>query len=271
MTDQPDPLAFNLAQPDESDAGPEVASRRSPIRPQEPTQAKESTQPRAPLKPAKPATGPLHDQDETQPDPSLLAISEPDPQLALERLRQQLSRVAQEYAEGNINRAQFTAIYNRYSEQRRIIEEIISRDPQSMAWQMVARPGHTSFLRQHFEARLVYYGLFVLGRTAPLLEHGPRPPRPEDLHPVLLSLPALLQERGTLKPARRQVGPDWMVVVPGRHTVSVGLYTLEPAAGQLSVLTDLHHDFERANVHALERADFALEQYVLPQRALFED
>ncbi len=271
MTDQPDSLAFTPAPQDDTEAGREAASRRSPIRPQEPVQAREATQPRAPLKPAKPATGPLREQDETQPDPSLLALSEPDPQRTLERLRQQLSRVAQEFAEGNLNRVQFTAIYNRYSEQRRIIEEIISRDPQSQAWQMVARPGHTSFLRQHFEARLLYYGLFVIGQTAPLLEHGQQPPRPEDLHPVLLSLPALLHERGALKPARRKVGPDWMVVVPGQHTVSVGLYSLEPAAGQLSVLADLHHDFERANIHALERADFALEQYVLPQRALFED
>jgi hypothetical protein len=242
------------------------APRLSPVRPQDP----DDTTPRPPLRPTKPVTGPLG--AETEPDLTSLTGADTDPQGALERLRRQLSRIAQEFADGHINRAQFNAIYNRYSEQRRIIEGILGRDPESQAWQQVARPGHTGFLRQYYEAHLLFYGVYPLGVTAPILDHGTFMDA-EHCLPVLRGLPALLQERGALKPARRKIGEDghWMVVVPGEYTVSLALYSLEPAERQFNQIADLHADFERANVHALQRKDFAPDRLVFPQRALFVD
>jgi hypothetical protein len=58
--------------------------------------------------------------------------------------------------------------------------------------------------------------------------------------------------------------------VPGEHTVSVVLYSLEPSAQQIAQIKDLHDDFERANIHILARGDYAQERLVFPQRALFE-
>jgi hypothetical protein len=66
-----------------------------------------------------------------------------------EQLRQK-RWIANEFAEGKLNRAQFTAVSS-------IVNDASSssdagNDP-ALAWQRP--PGHTSFLRQHFEARVL--------------------------------------------------------------------------------------------------------------------
>lgn len=276
MTGQSEPPSGVANPPDDETpsaqhAGPS-APRLSPVRPEDPPGGLlADSAPRAPLRPTKPVTGPLVG-DETEPDLTTLTGADSDPQGALERLRRQLSRVAQEFADGNINRAQFNAIYNRYSEQRRIIEGILSRDPGSQAWQQVARPGHTGFLRQYYEAHLLFYGVYPLGTTDPILDHGTFM-EPEHCLPVLRGLPALIEQRGMLKPARRKIGEDghWLVVVPGEHTVSLALFSLEPAERQFEQIADLHYDFERANIHGLQRGDLTPDRLVFPQRALFLD
>ena len=264
----PNPLAD---EPSPAQDSGRVAPRLSPVRPQDsPDGPAAEAAPPTPLRPTKPVTGPL--DDVTEPDLTALTGADRDPQGALERLRRQLSRVAQEFADGNLNRAQFNAIYNRYSEQRRIIEGILSRDPGSQAWQQVARPGHTGFLRQYYEAHLLFYGVYPLGATDPIFDHGACL-EPEHCLSVLRSLPALLQQHGALKPARRKIGEDghWLVVVPGAHSVSLALYSLEPAERQFEQIADLHDDFERANIHVLQRGDFTPDRLVFPQRALFLD
>jgi hypothetical protein len=275
VTGQSEPPSGAANPPDDEtsptqNSGP-ATPRLSPVRPQDPPGSlPDDSEPRVPLRPIKPATGPLG--DETAPDLTSLTGADSDPQGALERLRRQLSRVAQEFADGNINRAQFNAIYNRYSEQRRIIEGILSHDPGSQAWQQVARPGHTGFLRQYYEAHLLFYGVYPLGVTDPILDHGTFM-EPEHCLPVLRGLPSLLEQRGALKPARRKIGEDghWMVVVPGAFTVSLALFSLEPAERQFEQIADLHYDFERANIHVLTRGDFTPDRLVFPQRGLFLD
>src|SRR5690606_18563985 len=54
-----------------------------------------------------------------------------DPDAALVSLRQRMKLTADEFAEGKINRAQFHALYARYSEQRSIIERLLERDPET--------------------------------------------------------------------------------------------------------------------------------------------
>jgi len=249
-------------------AGAVEEPSRSPIRPTHPP-AGGASRPR--LVPAKPPTDAAEPEADRPADRSPSQIAGLNPQETIAHLRERMAQAAEEFAAGKINRAQFHAIYNRYGEQRRIIEGLLARDPQSNAWKAVARPGHTSFLRQHFEARLQFYALFILGRLTPIVQHGTRPPRPTDVVPILRALPGFLRKKGPLGPAKKRVtGGNWLVIVPGTHTVSIVLYSLEPSAQQLSQIEDLHSDFERANVHALAREEYTPERLVFPQRALFE-
>lgn len=194
------------------------------------------------------------------------------PSKALAYLRHRMTEVSEEFATGLLNRAQFHAIYNRYSEQRSVIEKILEHDPDSEAWQQVARPGHTSFLRQHFAARVIFFALFPLGKLTPIIRYGHQLPPPQAILPVLKALPHLLAEHGSLPPASKALkNGRWLVVVPGQITVSLASCSLEPAAQQIQKIADLHRDFEQANRYALARQDYAQTKLVFPQRALFEE
>jgi hypothetical protein len=211
--------------------------------------------------------------DASQPQPNEKpdsSASARDPGAALERLRKKMEAVANEFAEGKINRAQFNAIYGRYTEQRAIIERIIARDPHSSAWQRVASAGHTSFLRDHFEARCMYYVIYRLDWARPLMMGGPQQPDMQDIEGVLTGL-----NRMTNRPrsglARKAMGNgQWLVLALGERTVTLALFNLEPSNAQLNRVRDLHNDFERANRRALDRGTGTLEKMVFPQRALIE-
>ncbi|MCA9896203.1 MAG: hypothetical protein KC615_24635, partial [Anaerolineae bacterium] len=66
-------------------------------------------------------------------------------------LRDRLTMLSDEYAAGNINAAQFNALYRHYSEKRILVEKLIERDPDSKAWQAAAQPGFTQNLRERFQ------------------------------------------------------------------------------------------------------------------------
>lgn len=258
-------------QPPERDTS-NVSDDAQPLSPIRPTVSAEqkSAQPR--LIPKKPGTGGLPAEKEEVTPPEIQETLEINPQEALERLRNRLAHVANEFAEGRINRAQFYAIYARYNEQRDIVEQLLARDPQSQAWQQVVRPGHTSFLRQHFEARMVFFALYPLGQVTPIIQWGKTAPKTEEITPILRALPGFLKKRGALGPARKEIGAGrWLMIAPGKHTATIMLYSLEPSAQQVRQMADLHNDFERANIHTLERGDFERTRLVFPQRALFEE
>ena len=193
-----------------------------------------------------------------------------NPQTALENLRQKMEHVANEFAAGRLNRAQFNAIYGRYSEQRKIIERLMERNPDSQAWQQVATPGHTSFLMNHFQARIQYYVVYRIDTPVLLTMGGTQHPEIDQIEPILVSLLKMPQRPATGL-ARKSMGKGrWMVLALGRYAVTMVMFMLEPSATQLNHIRDLHSDFERANLQALLRDTQSFDRMVFPQRALVE-
>ncbi len=224
---------------------------RSPIRPKvpEPTEAV-----RSPLRAAAPAPTPLPE----------------NPQAALEQIRHKMEVVANEFSQGKINRAQFNAIYGRYGEQRTIIERLIERNPENAAWKQAAAPGHTSFLRDHFEARLQYYLVYQHNIATPLMMGGKQQADMNEVSLVLRSLWSM-KNRPKIGLARKDMtNGQWLVLALGEFAVTLALFALEPSAAQANLVRDLHADFERANRRALERGTRSLDRFVFPQRALTE-
>lgn len=193
-----------------------------------------------------------------------------DPQSVLETLRQKMEGVANEFSAGKINRAQFNAIYGRYSEQRTIVERLIERDPNNDAWKHAAAPGHTSFLRHHFEARLIYYLVYQHNSPTPLMMGGKQQADMNQIGQVLRSVWGS-KNRPQVGLARKDMGKgQWLVLALGPHAITLAMYMLEPSTVQINLVRDLHADFERANRAALERGTRSLDRFVFPQRALAE-
>ncbi len=192
---------------------------------------------------------------------------------ALEKLREKTALVAAEFAEGKLNRAQFVAMYAHYNEKRTIIEKLLARDPGTSAWQSVAKPGHTTFLRAHFEARVLSYAIYEQSRNAGhLITSQGLPLVSEDLSAkIIAAITILKRSHSKLNAQRKEIGDGhWAVFVPGLFTTAIVVFSLEPSSRQSTLIQDLHRDFERANRRTLERNIFEPEQLVFPHRALFE-
>ena len=230
----------------------------------------EMRSPIRPTNPDAPSTPSTEPEPISQPEQDDLPGAEDNPQGALENLRQKMEHVASDFAAGHLNRAQFNAIYGRYNEQRMIIERLMERNPDTQAWQQVATPGHTSFLMNHFQARVQYFVVYRTDAPVLLTMGGKEQPNIDQLEPILLSL-IRMSQRPKSGLARKAMGKGrWLVVAVGDHAVTMAMFALEPSTAQLNHIRDLHADFERANRRALERGTQSLDRMVFPQRALVE-
>jgi hypothetical protein len=191
-----------------------------------------------------------------------------DPQQTLEHIREKMESVAADFSSGRINRAQFNAIYAHYSDQRTIIERLLQRNPDNDAWRQAAMPGHTGFLREHFEAQPIFYVVFRHHQRYPLITGGEQPPRAREHIAKILKGLWNAEESPREGLARKEMGGGhWLVMAVGEYSLTVVIYSLQPALVQNNLVRDLHADFERANKISLER-NLAPERMVFPQRSL---
>lgn len=241
----------------------------------EPEQPDES--PRSPIRPQRPSPQPIKDSLSKRMSAPTPADSMPppapttDPEQALAELRRKMETVATEYATGKINRAQFNAVYGRYSEQRSIIERLVERNPDGNAWQqVVGSTGHTKFLRHHFEAQPLYFVVFRHGSFEPMINGGKTRPDMRQLEPLLKALWGMKNRPKTGLARKKLADQQWIVVALGEHTLTMVMFLLEPSVAQATLVRDLHADFERANAGAMARDIDRLDRMVFPQRALVE-
>jgi hypothetical protein len=244
----------------------------SPIRPQHPDPLKPKVNPTVtrPTKPVPPVRATQSNPAlETQSNQALTPYQKAEE--AVETLSQKMEALAQEYAEGSINRDQFAAIYKRYSEQRQITELLLERNPESDAWQSVVQAGHTSFLRSHFAAHIESFGIYALhGGQQISLQGSVRLPMAQ-LSPILAKLHQMLQQGHKVGSAWRELKDgNWVLIVPGKYSASVVIYSKEPAVIQRKKAEDAHRDFERANERVLASGEIKPEMLVYPHRALLE-
>ncbi len=242
----------------------------SPIRPQGPDADRQPIMPSVP-RPSRPEIPTRDDPTPTEEIDLANSSQEQAAVAALERLRQKMAAVAQEYAQGKLNRAQFHAIYQRYQEQRDITERLLKRDPKTGAWQTVVQPGLTGFLREHFEAKVESYAIYHIESGQQIIRTGTLQLPTHQAEAIMKKLKFVIGQRGNPGMARRRIGNDrYIVIVPGEYTVAIVVFSLEPAIAQLEMIQDMHRDFELANRQVLSDQHLDPREMVFPHRALFE-
>lgn len=229
---------------------------------------------RSPIRPAKPQEDQPAPAVEPPPAPAVAeaAPENPtDPKGALNVLRRKMETIADEFAQGKINRAQFNAMYKRYSEQRTIIEKLLQRNPETDAWrQVMSTKGYTSFLRSHFEAQPVYYAVHAHDQVKPIILGGSKQTNEAFVEPVLQMLWQMSNRPKTGVGRKTLPTGEWLILAVGEYALTAVVFSLEPSIEQARLVRDLHNDFERANQAALARKWIVPERMVFPQRALVE-
>lgn len=262
-TEQPKPTSMSES------AIMKMKRSTAPIRPVSPEPASEPVQPLMPAPRATQVVSP-HTTPLTTQEVSPVAANDPmKAEEALLRVREKTAQIAVEFANGRLNRAQFAAMYARYNEVRTVIERLISNNPNSKAWQNVARPGVTTFLRQHFQAQVMSYAVYAYDVAEAMLTQGTPDIPPEVVGQIMRALKVYIPAKGVPGPAGKSLdNGKWVSIVPGQLTVTLVLYSLEPSAQQITLIQDMHRDFERANRLSLDRGIRQPDQLVFPHRAL---
>lgn len=196
------------------------------------------------------------DLPELEPPPDLDEFRTPvEARRFLERLREKMARVVQDFTQGLINQRQFDAIYSHYQRQRIAVEQALIEMPGSGAWRAAAVEGHTSFLRQQHAATVLAYAIYETANATPIAQVG-------DLNVAPALLASLLADPGhadddTDLSARciELENGRFLGLVPGQTTALVALFSTEPATLQLQMIQDLHRDFEMLSETSLDRGD----------------
>ncbi len=227
---------------------------------------------RSPVRPPRPedaSSVPKEAQDASVP-PSSVEQAATTSLSALGAIRQKMEVIADEFASGKLNRAQFYALYRRYSEQRTIIERLVERNPDSHAWKQVMTPGQTGFLRTYFAAQILYFVIYRNLERRPILTAGVEPADVPLLDPIL-NMVWKIENPPKQGLGRRQLGErKWLILAVGGQSTTAVVWSTEPSIAQARLVKDLHADFERANQTALKRGWIAPDKMVFPQRALLD-
>ena len=194
-----------------------------------------------------------------------------DAEEVLEKLEAKMIEVTQNFTDGQLNQAQFQAMYTHYTEQRAVILRLLARNPDSDAWKRVAKEGHTTVLRRQHEARLEGMALYDNWSGTQIRTFGTFDLPDEILNSLLSNINVNASTLDINHPQRTQIeGGRWLVYLRGDYATCVAVYSVEPSTVQLVHLSRKTLEFEIANERLLESGVIDPRRLLFPQEAFFE-
>lgn len=183
----------------------------------------------------------------------------------LDRVREKLRRLAEDFNAGSINRAQFQNLYVHYQNEIRNIEEMLAAAPTSEGWKAAVTEGQSLVIRRQHLARAVGYAIFENQSGMPVSTLGQFELDPALLVPMLSSYRSATKEIFGAGTRSTEIEDGrWLCFVPGEFTTMLAVFTTEPAEKQLEYLDELHRHFEQANRRHLERPSLDPDNLVFP-------
>ncbi len=186
----------------------------------------------------------------------------------LKRVKSKISKLAEEFASGSINREQFHELYEHYQEEVRKIETWIDLAPYSDTWQEARKEGKSILIRNQHIARILGYAIYQNESGIPINTIGEFTLDASLFVPMLSSYRSVAQEifGAGMRSSQIENG-QWLCFVPGETTTLIALFSTEPASKQLDSIREIHKVFERANCHILRRKVIDPDLLVFPHRS----
>jgi hypothetical protein len=182
----------------------------------------------------------------------------------LARVQAKITRLAEDFAAGTINRTQFQEMYGHYRQEIRTVERIL--EAREGDWRDAVTEGRTAMIRKRHVARAEGYAIYENESGMPVASLGKFEVDPALVVPMLSSYRSAAKEM--FGGGVRSTGIDngrWLCFISGKYTTLVALFTVEPAAKQLEFLESLHRTFELANGSRLSVPPVDPAQLVYPQ------
>ncbi|NIM04097.1 MAG: hypothetical protein GTN65_00380 [Armatimonadetes bacterium] len=186
----------------------------------------------------------------------------------MDRVTRKIDRLAEEFAGGMINRAQFQQLFEHYQNERRAVQSWMDSHVDAEGWREAVREGHSIMIRSRNSARVLGYAIYENDSGIPITTIGHFEIDPALAVPMLSAYRSAAKEifGGELRSTQIE-GGKWLAFIPGRFTTLLTVFTTEPATRQLESLEEMHHLFERANVKALQTRPVSPESLALPHQS----
>ena len=225
-----------------------------------------SSEPQPPAAPAAPQQGaaaPTPPQPAAADEPSPLE----NPEEYLQRVQNKINKLAEEFAAGEINRAQFQELYDHYRKEQQTVKRYIEMSPDSEEWREATTEGKSVVIRQQHVAKVLGYAVYDNVSGMPLNTIGEFQIEAELAIPMLSSYRAATKEIfGAGMQSTQIEGGQWLAYMPGEYTTLMTLFSTGPASEQLESLEELHLLFERANRTLLSNPPVDPDELVFPHK-----
>ncbi len=172
-------------------------------------------------------------------------------QTLIDQVQEKLRNVVREFAQGEISQEQFHGIYEHYQGQMLVAAQAAAEADESSE-EPLPSPGDTLAIRSRLAAKaramaIFYYATGLLletlgGFDIPVTETTPT------LNEIREQV--LQGKQGEIRTER--LGKEWLLFVPGSYSIAVMLFSHQPAERQISMIDNMHRDFEKANETALK-------------------
>ncbi len=170
----------------------------------------------------------------------------------LQDLQAKIRQLVDDFANGAINRVQFHQLYDRYHRRMTHLLQLAANPDDLSA--LTNLDGEDTFdLKKRLTARMLGAAIFSNESGLPIETLGDFSIDPALLVPMLSSYRVATREifRAGMRSTAME-NNQWLCFVPGNYTTLIALFSVEPAAMQLSAVENMHRDFEMANKAALE-------------------
>lgn len=182
-----------------------------------------------------------------------------------------MMKLAEDFAQGRVNRTQFEELYKHYIQERATIERMAEVQPASTAWKGAVTAGESVLIRRKHAALPLGYAVYLNVNSMPLRSVGDFKVDAALLVPMLSAYRSATAEIfGSGLKSSEIEGGRWMCFVPGMYTTLIVLFSVEPARLQMEMLEQLHSHFERANQPVFEAGIPDPAKLVYPHAAAFE-
>ena len=221
--------------------------------------------------PVPPAPAPKPRPAQIGPSDDTLVSSRSEAGDYLGKVSDKMMKLAEDFAQGRVNRAQFEELYRHYLNERSAIEKLLDAQPASPAWKNVVTAGESVLIRRKHAALPLGYAIYVNATSALLRSVGGFRIDPAVLVSMLSAYRSATAEIfGSGIKSSEIEGGRWLCFVPGMYTTLLVVFSVEPARLQMEMLEQLHAHFERANRPTFEAGLPDAAKLVYPHAAAFE-
>ncbi len=169
-------------------------------------------------------------------------------------LEQKLQRLEQDFEQGIVNPAQYRAIRKHYLDQKSVASRMGKLHPENELWRVVLEEGKTTFLMQVNEAQVFGVAFYGITSKQRLFHEGSIPGEAQQAITILQTFGIKPGDSDESRMFATQTDDGKvMLLIPGRLTVAIVIFSQEPPNWQVRALREIHHSFESANRASLEQ------------------